>query len=61
VNDIAVVAGFPAKQYVKKTAGLKASENFLYADFGRIEPKILENNSTALISYDELDLMTTQG
>jgi len=37
VNDIAVVAGYPAYTYVKESEAQKRSENFMYSDFGHIE------------------------
>ena len=33
----------------------------MYADFGYIDPQVLENQSTGIITYDELDLMTSIG
>jgi len=72
VNDIALVAGYPACTYAMrtdektkvKTYAEVRSENYLHIDYGHIAVDVLDqaaDEAVTMVTYDELDMITSVG
>ena len=68
VNDIAIVAGYPAELHKteRKQTGKKKNEKWLYADWGHIAADILAQGDDVaekiqMLAYDDVDLVTSAG